>query len=58
MKCERCKIEKEQVKARKPKREAKSINVKFAEKVYTPNPKERNYSEKVKKQAIKMSKTK
>ena len=47
MKCERCKIEKEQIKARKTKAGSQKYKCKCG-KVYTPNPKERNYSEEVK----------
>ena len=53
MKCEICKIEKEQIKAGKTKAGSQKYKCKVCEKVYTPNPKERNYSEEVKKQAIK-----
>ncbi|MDO4504039.1 MAG: transposase [Clostridia bacterium] len=54
MKCERCKIEKEQIKAGKTKAGSQNYKCKVCGKVYTPNPKERNYSEEVKKQAIKL----
>ena len=53
MKCERCKSENNQIKAGKTKAGQK-YKCKVCGKVYTPNPKERNYSEKVKKQAIKL----
>ena len=54
MKCERCKIEKEQIKAGKTKAGSQKYKCKVCGKVYMPNPKERNYSEEVKKQAIKL----
>ena len=49
MKCERCKIEKEQIKAGKTKAGSQKYKCKVCGKVYTPNPKGRNYSEEVKK---------
>ena len=55
MKCERCKIEKEQIKAGKTKSGSQKYKCKVCEKVYMPNLKERNYSEEVKKQAIKQN---
>ena len=54
MKCERCKNEKEQIKAGKTKAGSQKYKCKVCGKVYTPNPKERNYSEGIKKQAIKL----
>ena len=54
MKCERCKNEKEQIKAGKTKAGSQKYKCKICGKVYTPKPKERNYSEEIKKQAIKL----
>ena len=54
MKCERCKIEKEQIKAGKTKAGSQKYKCKVCGKVYTPKPKERNYSEEIKRQAIKL----
>ena len=54
MKCERCKNENKQIKAGKTKAGSQKYKCKVCGKVYTPNPKERNYSEEVKKQAIKL----
>ena len=54
MKCERCKNENNQIKAGKTKAGSQKYKCKHCGKVYTPNPKERNYSEEVKKQAIKL----
>ena len=54
MKCERCKNEKEQIKAGKTKAGSQKYKCKVCGKVYTPKPKERNYSEEIKRQAIKL----
>ena len=54
IKCERCKNEKEQIKAGKTKAGSQKYKCKVCGKVYTPKPKERNYSEEIKKQAIKL----
>ena len=54
MKCERCKNENNQIKAGKTKAGSQKYKCKVCGKVYTPNPKGRNYSEEVKKQAIKL----
>ena len=52
MKCERCKIEKEQIKVGKTKAGSQKYKCKVCGKVYTPNPKGRNYSEEVKKHCL------
>ena len=54
MKCERCKNENNQIKAGRTKAGSQKYKCKHCGKVYTPNPKGRNYSEEVKKQAIKL----
>ena len=64
MKCEICKNENKQIKAGKTKAGktkagktkagSQKYKCKHCGKVYTPNPKGRNYSEEVKKQAIKL----
>ena len=54
IKCERCKNEKEQIKAGKTKAGRQKYKCKICGKVYTPKPKERNYSEEAKKKAIKL----
>ena len=54
MKCKLCKNEKEQIKARKTKAGIQGYKCKICGKYYIPNPKERTYSEEVKKQAIKL----
>ena len=54
MKCKRCKNEKEQIKAGKTKAGSQKYKCKVCGKVYTPKPKERNYSEEIKRQAIKV----
>ena len=54
MRCERCKNEKEQIKAGKTKAGSQKYKCKVCGKVYTPKPKERNYSEEIKRQAIKL----
>ena len=54
MKCERCKNEKEQIKVGKTKAGSQKYKCKVCGKVYTPKPKERNYSEEIKRQAIKL----
>ena len=48
MKCERCKIEKEQIKAGKTRAGSQIYKCKYCGKTYTPKPKEGNYSEEVK----------
>ena len=52
MKCERCKNENKQIKAVKTKAESQKYKCKVCGKIYTPNPKERNYSEEFKRKAI------
>ena len=47
MKCERCKIEKEQIKAGKTKAGSQKYKCKVYGKVFTPKLKERNYSDEV-----------
>ena len=44
MKCERCKNENNQIKAGRTKAGSQKYKCKHCGKVYTPNPKERNYS--------------
>ena len=54
MKCKNCGKEKEQIKAGKTRAGSQKYKCKHCGKVYTPNPKERTYSEEIKKQAIKL----
>ena len=54
MKCKKCNEEKNQIKAGKTKAGSQRYKCKICGKVYTPNPKERNYSEEIKKQAIRL----
>ena len=54
MKCERCKNENNQIKAGRTRAGSQKYKCKHCGKVYTPNPKGRNYSDEVKKQAIKL----
>ena len=54
MRCERFTNEKEQIKEGKTKIGSQKYKCKVCVKVYTPKPKEMNYSEKIKKQAIKL----
>ena len=53
MKCKRCNEEKNQIKAGKTKAGSQRYKCKICGKYYVPEPKERTYSEEVKKQAIK-----
>lgn len=52
--CERCKKEDKQIKVGKTKAGSQRYQCKYCGKKYTPNPKERTYSEETKKQAIKL----
>ena len=54
MKCKRCKKEDKQIKAGKTKAGSQVYKCKDCGKTYTPKPKERKYSEEIKKQAIKL----
>ena len=54
MRCEKCKDEKKQIKSGKTKYGSQKYKCKICGKVYTPNPKERNYSEETKKMAIRL----
>lgn len=54
MKCERCQNEDKQIKAGKTAARSQKYKCKVCGKVYTPNPKERNYSEEIIQQAIKL----
>ena len=54
MKCKRCKKEDKQIKAGKTRAGSQVYKCKHCGKTYTPNPKERNYSEEIKRQAIKL----
>ena len=53
MRCEKCK-EENQIKSGKTKYGSQKYKCKVCGKVYTPNPKEKNYSEEIKKMAIKL----
>jgi len=53
MKCKNCGKETEQIKAGKTRALRQKYKCKHCGKVYTPSPKERSYSEEIKKQAIK-----
>ncbi len=54
MKCKNCGKETGQIKAGKTRALRQKYKCKHSGKVYTPNPKERSYSEEIKKQAIKL----
>ncbi len=54
MECKICKEEKGQIKAGKTKAGSQMYRCKICGRRYTPKPKERMYSEEVKKQAIKL----
>ena len=54
MKCENCRKETGQIKAGKTRALRQKYKCKHSGKVYTLNPKERSYSEEIKKQAIKL----
>ena len=54
MECKNCGKETGQIKAGKTRVGSQKYKCKHCGKVYTPNPKERSYSEEIKKQAIKL----
>ena len=54
MKCKNCKKEDKQIKAGKTRAGSQIYKCKHCGKTYTPNPKERKYSEEIKRQAIKL----
>ena len=54
MKCKNCKKEDKQIKAGKTRAGGQIYKCKQCGKTYTPKPKERKYSEEIKKQAIKL----
>ena len=54
MKCKRCKKEDKQIKAGKTRAESQIYKCKHCGKTYTQKPKERKYSEEIKRQAIKL----
>ena len=54
MRCKKCKKEDNQVKAGKTRAGSQKYKCNHCGKVYTPKPKGRKYSERVKKQAIKL----
>ena len=54
MECKNCGKETEQIKAGKTRAGSQKYKCKHCGKVYTPKPKERTYSEEIKKQAIKL----
>ena len=54
MKCKNCKKEDKQIKAGKTRAGSQVYKCKHCGKTYTPKPKERNYSEEIKRQAIKL----
>ena len=54
MKCKNCKKEDKQIKAGKTRAGSQVYKCKHCGKTYTPKPKERKYSEEIKRQAIKL----
>ena len=54
MECKNCRKETGQIKVGKTRAGSQKYKCKHCGKVYTPNPKERTYSEEIKKQAIKL----